>query len=143
MDKFWQGVTLAKHSNAVLKIYAEHDTSLRFNYDSQEMNYPQLGNNWMIRGKQTPVYFDMFLSPTYFYDQFINLFGYPAYILQTLGAYFGAFLLIQTCINILATSIRILELHKLAGRSANLGKILTGGIFNIFYATFARVRANE
>ena len=146
MKLFWYNMQLTKHSNQALKVFAESNIYQNFrdpssgNGDHEDYGpFGGFGPNFMMGLTETQYYIDRFISPEFFINSFIAVFGYPAYILQLLGAYFGAFLLIQTIISIVSTTMRTMELHKIskiAGRSASKFKVLTGGIFNVLFAAF-------
>ena len=91
---------------------------------------------------------DSFTSPNFFYNRYIEKFGYSQFMLEQCGIYFAAFLFLKFIIQIVVTIIKALQVHKITGASVNFGKIFLFATYNFLFASimisiFKNERANE
>ena len=80
------------------------------------------------------VYLDSFISPNFFDNSYIEMFGYTQLILEQCGIYFAAFLL-KFIIQIVVTIVKALQIHKITGASVNFGKIILFATYNILFTS--------
>ena len=81
------------------------------------------------------VYLDSFISPNFFDNRNIEMFGYTQFILEQCGIYFAAFLFVKFIIQIVVAIVKALQIHKITGASVNFGKIILFATYNILFTS--------
>ena len=81
------------------------------------------------------VYLDSFISPNFFDNSYIEMFGYTQLILEQCGIYFAAFLFLKLIIQIVVTIVKALQIHKITRASVNFGKIILFATYNILFTS--------
>ena len=71
------------------------------------------------------------ISPSYFKNQFMDMFGSIAYVLEFCGLYFSCFLCIKLIPDLIVMIIRHMEIIRLTGASLGFGKILLSSSENL------------
>ena len=110
------------------------------NFKSEDRTYL----NYPMRA----VYLDSFISPNFFDNRYIKMFGYTQFILEQCGIYFAAFLFLNFIIQIVVTIIKALQIHKITGACVNFGKVFLFATYNILCTSimtsiFKNETANE
>ena len=81
------------------------------------------------------VYLDSFISPNFFDNRYIEMFGYKQFILEQCGIYFAAFLFLKFTIQIVITIVKALQIHEITGASVNFGKIILFATYNFLFTS--------
>ena len=81
---------------------------------------------------RTDLYVDNIISPTYFKNQFMDIFGSVAYVLEFFGKYFFSFLFIKLIVDLIVMILRHMEFNRLTGASPEIGKTLLSASYNLF-----------
>ncbi len=78
------------------------------------------------------LYFDSFISPDFFKNQFVHTFGIVCYWIEKLGIYFATFLFVKLLIEIILTFLKALHLQRIIGRTVSLGQTLLAVTHDFF-----------
>ena len=105
LDQFWNGILFSKHSDSTLQLLGK---ALSYSFISSstpvyDTNLPHDSpyNTLGLGLHDKLINLTPFLTPTWFSDAFIALFGYPCYILTQCGIYLSTFLFIQATITLI------------------------------------------
>ena len=90
-------------------------------WDSHHIYYP-------IR----TVYLDSFISPNFFDNHYIEMFGYTQFILEQCRIYCAAFFL-KFIIQIVVTNVEALHIYKVTRASVDFGKMILFATYNILF----------
>ena len=81
---------------------------------------------------RTDFFVDNMISPNYFENKFVQIFGTVGYWLEKCGTWFAIFLFIKLIIDSVVIVMRTLEIHRITGKSVNFGKVLLSATYNLF-----------
>ena len=139
LHQFWNRNLFSKHFDSTLQLLGK---ALRFSFISSntsdyDANSPHdIPYNTLRIGLHhqfiniTPLF-----TPTWFFDAFIALFGYPCYILTHCGIYFSTFLFVQETITL------IIKLYETNSFKNNLGHNIT--LFSSIAHGFLNILTSE
>ena len=125
LDQFWNRILFSKHSDSSLQLLGKalsysFISSNTPNYDADSpRNSGNPYNTLRIRLHDELLNLTPLFTPTWFSDAFIELFGYPCYILTQCGIYFSKFFFVQ------ATLTLIIKLYKTISIKYNLKNNIT------------------
>ena len=123
LDQFWNRILLSKHSDTTLQLLGKalgysFISSNTTNYDANSP-HDNPYNTLRIGLHDKLINLTPLFTPTWFFDAFIALFGYPCYILTQCGIYFSTYLSIQTMLTL------IVKLYKTISIKYNLKENIT------------------
>ena len=133
LDQFWNRVLFAKHSDTTLQLLGKS-----MSYDFITMHNEQhshTGSNPYNQIRiglhdQLLILLPLF-NPNWFSQAFINLFGYPCYILTQCGIYFSTFLFIGEFLTFLLRFYRTISIKYNLQSNISILSSKAHGFFNI------------
>ena len=126
LREFWRNIEM----NAEMK-----DTIKTF---TKELVVEQGGSSKNYYSNYYPInkiYLDSFISPNFFRNKYVKMFGHVQYILERCGIYFAAFLFIKLIIDIISAIYSSMQLHKITEGSVGLLKVIVSATFGIIFAS--------
>ena len=127
LKKFWRGMKFNNEMKDAIQTFSKELVVSQDNFKSEDRTYL----NYPMR----TVYLDSFISPNFFDNRYIEMFGYTQFILEQCGIYFAAFLFLKFIIQIVVTIVKALQIHKITGASVNFGKIILFATYNILFTS--------
>ena len=127
LKKFWRGIKFNNEMKDAIQTFSKELVVSQDNFKSEDRTYL----NYPMR----TVYLDSFISPNFFDNRYIEMFGYTQFILEQCGIYFAAFLFLKFIIQIVVTIVKALQIHKITGASVNFGKIILFATYNILFTS--------
>ena len=127
LKKFWRGVKFNQEIKNAIQTFSKGHVVSQDNFKSGDRPYL----NYLMR----TVYLDSFISPNFFDNRYIEMFGYTQFILEQCGIYFAAFLFSKFIIQIVLTIVKALQIHKITGASVNFGKIILFATYNFLFTS--------
>ena len=138
LDQFWNRILFSKHSDSTLQLLGKalsysFISSNTHDYDADSPHgnpYNTLRIGLLDRlFNLTPLF-----TPTWFSDAFIELFGYPCYILTQCGIYFSTFLFIQATLTLIIKLYKTISIKYNLKVNITLFSSITHGFFNVLTA---------
>ena len=127
LKKFWRGIKFNNEMKKAIQTFSKELVVSQDNFKSEDrpyLNYPM-----------RTVYLDSFISPNFFDNRYIEMFGYTQFILEQYAIYFAAFLFLKFIIQIVVTIVKALQIHKITGASVNFDKIFLFATYNILFTS--------
>ena len=116
LSSFWDSVLISAASrNSLMKF------SQKLIVFSNNNKNP---DSFLHYAPRTDFYVDNMISPGYFKDRFVDIFGPVPYVLEQCGIYFSVFLIFKLRIDFVVMVIRNLEITEMTGASLGPGKTL-------------------
>ena len=140
LDQFWNRILFSKHSDSTLQLLGKalSYSFISSNTPNYDANSPQdSGNPYKtlrigLHDKlinSTPL-----LTPTWFSDAFIALFGYPCYILTQCCICFSTFLFVQATLTLIVKLYKTISIKDILKNNITLFSSIAHGFFNILTA---------
>ena len=139
LDQFWNRILFSKHSDSTLQLLGK---ALSYSFISSNIpiydaDSPQdSGNpyNTLRIGLHDKLLNLTPLTPTWFSDAFIALFGYPCYILTQCGIYFSIFLFVQATLTLIVKLYETISIKYNLKNNITLFSSIAHGFFNVLRA---------
>ena len=126
LKEFWRNIEMNAEMKETIKTFTKE---LVVEQGGSTRNYY---SNYYPMNK---IYLDSFISPDFFNNRYIKMFGKVQYVLERCGIYFAAFLFIKLIIDVIVCIFRAMQIHKLTGASVGFAKIVLSATFNIIFAS--------
>ena len=133
LDQFWNRVLFAKHADTTLQLLGKSlsydfitmHNEHHFHTGSNPYNLLRIGLHDLLLNL-LPLF-----NPNWFSQAFINLFGYPCYILTQSGNYFSTFLFIREVLTFLLRFYRTISIKYNLQSNISILSSIAHGFFNI------------
>ena len=140
LDQFWNRILFSKHSDSTLQLLGKalsysFNSSKTPDYDADSPHGNGNPYNTLRIGLHdkllnlTPL-----LTPTWFSDAFIALFGYPCYILTQCDIYISSFLFVQATLTLIVKLYKTISITYNLENNITLFSSIAHGFFNILTA---------
>ena len=135
LDQFWNRILFSKHSDSTLQLLGKalSYSFISSNTPDYDANPPHDNpyNTLRIGLHDKLINLTPLLTPTWFSDAFIALFGYLCYILTQCGIYFSTFLFIQATITLIIKLYKKIIIKNNFKHNITLLSSIAHGFFNI------------
>ena len=138
LDQFWNRILFSTHSDSTLQLLGKalSYSFISSNTPDYDANSPhdnpyntlRIGLHYKLLNL-TPL-----LTPTWFSDAFIALFGYPCYILTQCGICFSTFLFVQAIITLIIKLYKTISIEYNLKNNNTLLSSIAHGFFNVLTA---------
>ena len=133
LDQFWNRVLFAKHSDTTLQLLGK---SLGYDFitvhnDKHSYSGHNPYNHLRIGVQDHLLNLLPLFNPDWFSQAFINLFGYPCYVLTQCGIYFSTFLFIREVLTFLFKFYRTISIKYNLQSNISILSSIAHGFFNI------------
>ena len=135
LNQFWNRVVFAKHSDTTLQLLGRAITydflqSTTGNSDNKKSSYNPY-NKVRIGLHDKLLSLTPLFTPEWFSDTFIQIFGYPCYILTQCGIYFSTFMFLHTVISFLIKSLKSITIKYNLKNNISIIASLTHGFCDV------------
>ena len=124
VSEFWNNTLISAASRKALQKF------------SRELFVPNTAihgpEQYSYSATRTDFYVGNMFSPSYFKNQFMDMLGSVAYVLEFSGIYFSCFLFIKLIVDLIVMILRHMEFNRLIGASLGFGKTLLSASYNLF-----------
>ena len=138
LNQFWNRILFSKHSDTTLQLLRK---ALSYSFISS--NTPDYdggsphGNpyNTLRIGLHDRLFnLTPLFTPTWFWDAFMALFGYPCYILKQCGIYFSTYLFLQTMLSLIVKLYKTISIKYNLKQNITILNSIAHGFLNILTA---------
>ena len=138
LDQFWNRILFSKHSDSTLQLLGKalSYSFISSNTPDYDANSPHDNpcNTSRIGLHDKLLNLTHFVTPTWFSDAFIALFGYPCYILIQCGIYFFTFLFVQATITLIIKVYKTISIKYNLKNNITLFSSIAHGFCNVLTA---------
>ena len=138
LDQFWNRILFSKHSDSTLQLLGKalSYSFISSNTPDYDANSPHENpyNTLRIGLHDKLMNLTPLFTPTWFFDAFIALFGYPRYILTQCGIYVSTFLFVQATITLIVKLYKPISIKYNLKNNITLFSSIAHGFFNIVTA---------
>ena len=138
LNQFWNRILFSKHSDTTLRLLGK---TLSYSFiSSNTPDYDTISphenpyNTLRIGLHDRLINLTPLITPIWFSDAFIALFGYPCYILTQCGIYFSTYLFLQTMLTLIVKLYKTISIKYNLKQNITILNSIAHGFLNILTA---------